>query len=156
MRNELDLVDLERLEDAGDVAGLGLFVVATGGMGGAPHAAQIRHDHGVVVRQSGGKRRPHVARLPKAVEQHDRRPVPADTHEDPRTVGGNRLGLEAGGERLDLGKGGRRRQYGTNCHQGKFPHFQTPVWDRSAIRWNVLQATQTLVTYASRNRSMRE
>ena len=93
-------------------------------MGGAPHAAKIRHDHGVVVRQPGGKRRPHVARLPKPVEQHDRRSVPADTHEDPRAIRGNGSGLEAGGERLDLGKGGRRHQHGTKCHQGKFPHFQ--------------------------------
>ena len=41
-------LDLQRVEHAGDVARLGLLVVAAGGMRRKAHAAQIGHDDGVV------------------------------------------------------------------------------------------------------------
>ena len=73
-------VDLQRIEHAGDVAGLGLLVEAAGGLGGEAHAAQVRHDHGVVARQVGRQRRPHVAGLAIAVQQDYRRPGAAEAH----------------------------------------------------------------------------
>jgi len=58
---------LERIEDTCNVAGLRFFVVATGRLGGEPHAAQVGNDHGVIARQVVGKRHPHVAGLAIAV-----------------------------------------------------------------------------------------
>ena len=44
--DEIGAVDLERIEHAGDVAGLRLLVVAAGGLRGEAHAAQVGHDDG--------------------------------------------------------------------------------------------------------------
>ena len=68
----------ERVEHAGDVAGLRLLVEAAGGLGRQTQAAQVRHDHGVVAREIDGHRRPHVAGLAVAVQQHDRRSASAE------------------------------------------------------------------------------
>src|SRR3989449_10985401 len=120
------LVDLERVEYGVDVARLGLLVVATGRVGGEAHAAQIWHDDGVVARQPGGERRPYVARLSVAVEQHDCRPLPADAHEDLCTAGRDRSGLEVGRERGDLGSGRRRQEHGAPGNQGECSHLISP------------------------------
>ena len=53
-----------------------LLVEAAGGIARQAHAAQVRHDHRVVARQVGRQRRPHVAGLAIAVQQHDGGPVP--------------------------------------------------------------------------------
>ena len=84
----------ERVEHARDVAGLRLLVVAAGRLGGEAHAAQVGHDHRVVAREIAGQRRPHVAGLAIAVQQHDRRAVAADADMDGRAVGRDFLGPE--------------------------------------------------------------
>src|SRR3989449_5928626 len=51
--DEIDLVDLERVEYGGDVARLGLLVVATGGVGGEAHGPQDLARYGVASRPPG-------------------------------------------------------------------------------------------------------
>ena len=87
VRDEIGPVDLQRVEHARHVAGLRLLVEAAGRLGGEAHAAQVRHDDGVVARKIGGHRRPHVARLAIAVQQHDGRALPAEAHMDRGAVG---------------------------------------------------------------------
>jgi len=119
--DEIDLVDLERVEYGGDVARLGLLVVATGGVEDRPMPRRSG-TMTVAARQPGGERRPYVARLSVAVEQHDRRPLPADAHEDLCTAGRDHSGLElAGNEGPGLGR--RRQEHGAQGNQGECSHF---------------------------------
>ncbi len=68
VRDEIGLVDLQTVEHAGNVDRLVLLRVAGVGMRGEPHAAQIRHDHGVVGHQLPRNRRPHVAAIAETVK----------------------------------------------------------------------------------------
>ena len=73
-------LDLERIENACNVAGLRFLVVAAGRLGGEPHAAQVGNDHRVIARQVFGKRNPHVASLAIAVPKNDPGSPAADAH----------------------------------------------------------------------------
>ncbi len=121
--DHFDLLDLQSIEHAGDVAALGLLVVAAGRMRRQAHAAQVRHDHGVVTRQPGGQRRPHVARLAIAVQQDHRRPMAADSDMDLGAVGRDRLCLERRRVRRDL-RQRRGRQHQCRCgDEGEQSHL---------------------------------
>ena len=102
VRDEIGAIDLERVENARHVAGLGLLVVSRGRFGGQAEAAQVRHHDGMVAREILGHRRPHVAGLAIAVQQDDRRTLAADANMDRGAVGLDLLRLEAGRERLHL------------------------------------------------------
>jgi hypothetical protein len=104
--DEIDLVDLERIEHAGSVFALGFLVVTSGRPRRQAKTAQVRHDHGMVAGEPPGERRPHVSRFAIAVQQDYGRASAADTHIDPRAVGGDGLGLKLGRERLDRGRRG--------------------------------------------------
>ena len=80
MGDEGGSLDLERIENACNVAALRFLVVAAGRLGGEPHAAQVGNDHRVIARQVFGKRHPHVAGLAIAVQQNDRGSRAADAH----------------------------------------------------------------------------
>ena len=92
--DEIGAVDLQRVEHAGDIAGLGLLVVAALGLGRQAEAAQIGHDHGVVAGKVVGHRRPHVAGFAVTVQQDDGRSRAADADVDRRAVGLDVLRLE--------------------------------------------------------------
>jgi len=105
--HDVGALDAELVEDGADVAGLRPLVVAAGGVRGQAHATQVGHDDGVVLRELGGHRRPHVAGVAEAVDQHDRGPVAADADVD-RRVGVHHLrAAEVGRE--GRGRGARRQ-----------------------------------------------
>ena len=90
--DEVGALDSELVEHAGDVAGLGLLVEAARRLRRQAEAAQVGNDDRVVAHQIGRHRRPHVAGLAIAVQQHDRRPLAADANVDGRAVGAQFLG----------------------------------------------------------------
>jgi hypothetical protein len=98
--DQLGLLDLQRVHHRGDVLALVLLVVAAFRVGREAHAAQVGHDDGVILGQDLGDRRPHVAGVGEAVQQHHRRTGPADPNVQGRAIDGDVAGLEAGGERL--------------------------------------------------------
>ncbi len=102
MAHDVGLVDPEALEYRADVAGLGLLVVAVSRPRRQAHAAQVGHDDAMVLRQCARQRRPHVARIAEAVQQHDRRAVATDAHVQARAVDLDLLRAEVCGERLGL------------------------------------------------------
>ena len=106
--DEIGFLNFEGIHYAGDVDGLILFGIPSIRMGRQPHAAQVGHDHGVILYQYGGERRPHVARIAKAMQQHDRRPLSADSYVETGAVGLHHLRVKARGEGLDACQGGRR------------------------------------------------
>ena len=101
--DQVGLARLQRVQDARDVLGLILLVVAAGGLRREAHAAKVGHDHRVIRDKLGGQRRPHVAGLAEAVQQHDCRAIAADPHVKRRAVGGDLLGVKGGRERHDWG-----------------------------------------------------
>ena len=44
VRDDVGLLDVKRVQHGGDIAGLGLLVVAAGGMRREAHAAKVGHD----------------------------------------------------------------------------------------------------------------
>jgi hypothetical protein len=78
--DECCALDLERIEDARDVAALRFLVVAAGGLGREAHTAQIGNDHRAIAHQIVGQRHPHVAGLAIAVQRHDCRSRATDAH----------------------------------------------------------------------------
>jgi hypothetical protein len=115
VRHNVGRVDAERVQNARHVFGLVLLVEAHLNVGRKTHAAQVGGDHGVVVCQLGGERRPHVAGFPVTVQQHDRRPLSADAHVDGRAVGHDVLCSESLGISEFLG--GRRAGEGEGCER---------------------------------------
>jgi hypothetical protein len=85
VRNDVDLLHLERVEHAGEVVPLRFLVVATLRDRREPHAAQIGNDHHVIDGELLRERDPHVARLAVAVLQEHGRLLAADAHV-PRNV----------------------------------------------------------------------
>ena len=84
--DECYALDLERIENAGDVVALRFLVVAAGRLGREAHAAQIGNYHRAIALQVVGQRHPHVAGLAIAVQQHDRGSRATDAHMKLRTV----------------------------------------------------------------------
>jgi hypothetical protein len=132
--DQLGLLDLQRVHDGGDVLALVLLVVAAFRVGREAHAAQVGDDDGVILGQDLGDRRPHVAGVGEAVQQHHRRAGPADADVQGRAVDGDVAGLEAGGERFDrVGRGrgqqGREGQGRGGGGEGELAgHGQVLVW----------------------------
>jgi hypothetical protein len=104
--DQINRPEFQCVEHAGDVVALRLLVVAAGGPGREAHPAEVGHDDRVVRRQLRGERRPHVAGLAVAMEQHDRGTAAADPHVEGRSVGRDLPDAEARRERLHLRRGG--------------------------------------------------
>jgi hypothetical protein len=105
--HEVGLVDLEGVQDAGDVVSLGLLVIAPGRPRGESHAAKVRNDHRVPRCQSGGECAPHVARLTVAMQQDHGRPYSTGSDEQGCPIGRDLVRAKAGRKRHHLrGSGG--------------------------------------------------
>ena len=126
--DEIGLLNLEGIHYTGNIDGLILFGISGIRMGRQPHAAQVGHDHGVILGQQGGERRPHVARVAKAVQQHNRRSLSADPYIETGAVGLHCLRVKARGKGLDA------------CQDWPVPiqcrchHAGTPAGRSSALR----------------------
>src|SRR5262249_53691849 len=99
VRDEIDLLDPQRSQDARHVASLGLLVEPAGGLGGPPHTPEIRTDRGVAPGETGRQRPPHAPGLAITMQQHHRRARAANASMDGYTVGGDLSCLEAARER---------------------------------------------------------
>lgn len=126
MRHQIGAFDLERVEHAGDISGLGLLVEARSRLGGQAEPAQIGHHHRVIPHQIGRHRRPHVAGLAIAVQQDDRRALPTDADMDGGAVGGDLLRLEGARKVRNLRDRGGREGEGAQ-RQGDFQHDPSPA-----------------------------
>jgi hypothetical protein len=104
VRDEVNVVDAQRIEHARHVDTLCLLVKASRGLGRQPHAAQVRHHDGVVARKIGCHGRPHIARLAVAVQQEHRRPGSTRAHMDRGAVGCDLSCAEFGRE-VEVGHG---------------------------------------------------
>src|SRR6185369_700233 len=96
MPDDRNTIDTELSKNGPDIGCLCFLIIATGGMGGKSHAAQVWHDHSVVACKLGSHRRPNIACISKSVKQHDRRALSADSDMNCRAVGLNLLSLEVG------------------------------------------------------------
>ncbi len=108
MGDEVGSLNMQRIEQAGDIAALGFLVVATRRARRETHAAQIRHDDGVIAREIRRQRRPHIAGIGKAMEQDDRRSMTANPYMQDGLVGGNFLNAKFRRKRLHLCHGRQR------------------------------------------------
>src|SRR5882672_7290297 len=70
MCDQVCLLDLERIHDAGNVDRLILLGVAGTRVIGHTHAAQVGDDHGMVLGQNNCQGSPHITRKTKAMQQH--------------------------------------------------------------------------------------
>ncbi len=100
-------------------------------MGREAHAAQVGNHDGVGLGERHGQRLPHVAGFAIAMQHHHARAMPADAHEERRTVGGHHLGLEARRIGLDAGEGGAREgdggdERGDEAQGGDSQHVTNP------------------------------
>ena len=87
VRDEVGLVDVERVHHRGDVGGLRSSCRSRlSGCDERPMPRRSGTIDGVVVRKRRRERRPHVAGVAKAVQQDDRRPLAADADMDRRAV----------------------------------------------------------------------
>jgi len=102
----IGLANVQRVEHTSDVFGLVLFGEAVGCGCGQAHAPQVRRDDRVIAHQFRRERRPHVARIAIAVQQHDRRAGAADPDMDRRAVGADFFGTKSRG----VGEGLRPRR----------------------------------------------
>jgi hypothetical protein len=98
MPNDRSMIDIELSKNGTDIGCLCFLVIATGGIGGKPHAAKVWNDDGVVACELGSHGGPHVACVSESVKQHDRRALSADTDMNCRPVGLNFLSMEVGRE----------------------------------------------------------
>jgi hypothetical protein len=87
VRDQRRSLDFQPVEHLRDILGLGFLVVTAGRMRRQAHAAQIGHDNGVILAQSGRDWSPHIAGVAEAVQQHHRRSLPAVTDVN-RVTGG--------------------------------------------------------------------
>jgi hypothetical protein len=107
MCDQVCLLNPERIHDAGNVDPLVLLGVAGIRVIGHAHAAQVGDDHGVVLGQNNGQRRPHIARKTEAVQQHHGRTLAADSDVEAGAVRRNHLRVKAGRKRRDSRHEGR-------------------------------------------------
>jgi hypothetical protein len=89
--DEIGFPDVEVVEHAGDIAGLGLAAFR---VGREAHAAQIRDDDRVVFRKLRRQGRPHVSGVGKAMQHDDGWTRTTDTHMDGGAAGRDILGAE--------------------------------------------------------------
>jgi hypothetical protein len=101
VRDESRLFDVERVQDAGDVNRLILLRVPGVRVHRQTHAAQVRHNHGMVPDQVRREGSPHVAGIAEPMQQNDSRTLPAHAHVKARAIGLHHLGVETCGKRLD-------------------------------------------------------
>src|ERR1700676_1404879 len=91
------------------------------------HTAKIRHNHGMIPCERGGKRRPHIAGVRKAMQQHHGRSSSADPDMKRRSVSADLLNAKTVRVRLDACKCGKCSQ---NGEEGKgtrrFPRHKSP------------------------------
>ena len=109
--DEVGFLDFQMVENARNVDGLIFLRVARVGMRGKPHAAQIRHDHGMIFHQLRRNRRPHVAGITKAVQQDHGGALSTDAYIKTRAVGLDQLRLKARRKRSNT------RRYGSRQNQ---------------------------------------
>src|SRR5882724_5919904 len=72
------------------------------------HATKIRHDHRMIGCERGGKRRPHIARVSKAMQQHHGRSRSANPDMKRCSVSSDLLNTETARVRLDVCSCGQR------------------------------------------------
>src|SRR5262249_43852835 len=125
--DKIDLIDLERIEHAGNVFRLGLFVITAGRPRRQSKSSEVRHDHGVIAYQLRGKRRPHVAGLAIAVQQDDRGARAADAHIDLRSIGEDVHSSEARRVRLHCGQCGCAQNKTERRGGSEISHHEAPL-----------------------------
>ena len=106
VRDQIGLLDLQRIHHAGDVQRLILLGVAGVRMSREPHAAQIRHDHQMAGHQLGGSGAHMSPVSPKPCSRTTAGPLPPIWTCKCGAVGGDLLSLERSRKWLD-GQGGR-------------------------------------------------
>ena len=118
VRHEIGLLDVELVHHHGDVDALRFLVVAAGRLGRETHPAQVGNDDSVVLVKRLGERRPHVAGVGKAVQEHDRRSVAADADMQRGAVHRDALDLEIRRKRHDGGKSRRCAEHHRDHQDG--------------------------------------
>lgn len=114
MSYQIGLLHLERVHDACDVHALVFLGVSRIRMLGMAHAAQIGHDHGVILDEHCRERCPHVTAIAEAMQKDHRRPFPAHADIETGTVGAHHLGMKARRIRHDARHRGRD-DHGRDC-----------------------------------------
>ncbi len=100
MRDDRGAVEAEGSDHGADVGGLGLVVVAGGGMRRTSDAAQVRDDDGVGLHEFGGEGSPGVAGFGVSVDEDYDRALAAGADVDVCASGAvDGLGFEGGGQR---------------------------------------------------------
>ncbi len=78
VRHQLGALDVELVENSGDIGRLVPFVVPALRMRREAHAAQVGNDDGMIPNEIARQRRPHVAGVAEAVQHDDCRPLAAN------------------------------------------------------------------------------
>jgi hypothetical protein len=94
--HEVGALDLELIENTGHIERLRLLVETAGRLGRQAQSAQIGDQDGMIAREVGGHRRPHVAGLAITVQQNDGRPRSARAHVDRGAIGRHVAGDKSG------------------------------------------------------------
>ncbi len=139
MADHVGALDVQRVHHPGDVFGLVLFGEAIRGDSGKPHAAQVRRDHRVVAHEIGRQRRPHVAGVAIAMDQHHGRACAANADMQDGPVGRDVLSVEAGRKVEGLGQrrrcGEERQCRRRRDHPIVESHGHRPEWQSSSRGW---------------------
>ncbi len=107
VRDDVCLLDLERIHDAGNVDRLILLGVAGIRVIGHTHAAQVGDNDGMVPGQNNCQGGPHITRKAEAMQQHYGRTLAADSDIKAGAVRRNHLRVKAGWKRRDSRHEGR-------------------------------------------------
>ena len=107
MCDQVCLLDVERIHDAGNVDRLVFLGVAGIRVVGHTHAAQVGDDHGMVLGQNNCQGSPHITRKTKAMQQHHGWTPAADSDVESGAVRRNHLRVKAGRKRRDSRHEGR-------------------------------------------------
>ena len=107
MCDQVCLLDVECIHDAGNVDRLVLLGVAGIRVIGHTHAAQVGDDHGMVLGQNNCQGGPHITRIAEAMQQHHGRTLAADSDVEAGAVRRNHLRVKAGRKRRDSRHEGR-------------------------------------------------
>jgi hypothetical protein len=107
MCDQVCLLDIESVHDAGDVDCLVLLGVAGIRMVGHAHAAQVGDDHGMVLGQNNCQGSPHITRKAEAMQQHHGRTLTADSDVEAGAIRRNHLRVKTGRKRRDFRHEGR-------------------------------------------------
>ena len=107
MCDQICLLDLERIHDAGNVGCLVLLGVAGIRVIRHTHAAQVGDDHGMILGQNNCQGGPHITCKAEAVQQHHGRALAADSDIEAGAVRRNHLRVKAGWKRRHFRHKGR-------------------------------------------------